>query len=70
MLPNNCDEILDRKAQFPHIAVDTDEPLNPQKHSLFTLSAMLAGNIDSENFYQNSQHGECSLQHTPLGSLL
>jgi len=31
---------------------------------------MSAGNIDSEIFYQNSQHGACSLQHTPIGSLL
>jgi hypothetical protein len=70
MLPNNYDEILDRKAKFAHIPVDTDRPVNPQKHSLLTLAAMLAGNIDSEIFYQNSQHGACSLQHTPMGSLL
>jgi len=70
MLPNNYDEILDRKTQLPHIAVETDGPVNSQKHSLLTLAAMLAGNIDSEIFYQNSQHGACSLQHTPVGSLL
>lgn len=70
MLPNNYDEILDREAQFPHIAVDADRLLNPQKHNLLTLAAMLAGNINSEIFYQNSQHGACSLQHTAMGSLL
>ena len=70
MLPNNYDEILDRKTKFPHTAVETDAAVNSQKHSLLTFAVMLAGNIDSEIFYQNSHHGACILQHTPVGSLL